>query len=150
LRTPLLSAAMDRYRAKHQSPIVERASHLFATLTCGRWSGIGIDYDQDPPHLATLRDGRLFSVEALSEGTADQLFLALRIAAIEEHARRAAPLPFIADDIFVSFDEARTESGLQALAELGTLTQVIVFTHHEHVATRATRVLADAASVIRL
>ncbi|BBF93989.1 hypothetical protein BLTE_26740 [Blastochloris tepida] len=146
----LLSAAMDRYRAQHQSPIVERASRLFGMLTCGRWNGIGIDYDQDPPHLATLRDGRLHAVDALSEGTADQLFLALRIAAIEEHARRAAPLPFIADDILVSFDEARTESGLQALAELGALTQVIVFTHHEHVATSAERVLADAASIIRL
>ncbi|NJO54109.1 MAG: chromosome segregation protein SMC, partial [Bacteroidales bacterium] len=114
-------------------------------------SGIGIDYDQDPPHLATFARRPGCSVSRrCREGTADQLFLALRIAAIEEHARRAAPLPFIADDIFVSFDEARTESGLQALAELGTLTQVIVFTHHEHVATSATRALADAASIIRL
>ncbi|ALK08034.1 ATP-binding protein [Blastochloris viridis] len=146
----LLSVAMDRYRERHQSPIVERASRLFAALTDGHWSGIGVDYDADPPRLATLRQGRPVAVEALSEGTADQLFLALRIAAIEEHARRATPLPFIADDLFVSFDERRTECGLRALSELGALTQVIVFTHHEHVAGCAERALPGEVAIVRL
>ncbi len=85
----------------------------------------------------------MLGVEALSEGTADQLFLALRIAAIEEHARRATPLPFIADDLFVTFDEPRTEAALRLLAELGAVTQVIVFTHHEHVVEWGTRALGD-------
>ncbi|WP_018182961.1 ATP-binding protein [Kaistia granuli] len=146
----LLSAAIERYRSEHQNPIVERASRAFATLTGGRWSGIGIDYDQDPPRLAALREGRLFSPDALSEGTGDQLFLALRIAAIEEHARRASPLPFIADDLFITFDEARTEAGFRLLAELGAFTQVIVFTHHAHVADRAVAVLGEEAAVIEL
>ncbi|MFG1479428.1 AAA family ATPase [Xanthobacter sp. V4C-4] len=146
----LLSFAIERYREAHQSPIVTRAAGAFATLTGGRWSGIAIDYDQDPPRLAAARDGRLHGVDALSEGTADQLFLALRVAAIEEHARRATPLPFFADDLFVSFDEARTETGLRLLAELGAVTQVIVFTHHVHVAECATRALGPEAAVITL
>ena len=94
--------------------------------------------------------GRLFGIDALSEGTADQLFLAFRVAAIEEHARRATPLPFIADDLFVSFDEPRTEAGLALLSELGKSTQVIVFTHHEHVAACATRALKQAETIILL
>lgn len=146
----LLDLAIERYRREHQNPIVERASAAFAALTCGRWEGIGIDYDEDPPRLAAVREGGLHGVEALSEGTADQLFLALRVAAIEEHARRATPLPFIADDLFVSFDEARTEAGLRLLAELGRVTQVIVFTHHRHVAEWGRRALGDAVGVIRL
>ncbi|HSI39583.1 MAG TPA: AAA family ATPase [Xanthobacteraceae bacterium] len=146
----LVGAAIERYRAQHQSPIVERASRAFAGLTGGRWEGIGIDYEQDPPRLAARRNGGTLGIEALSEGTADQLFLALRIAAIEEHARRATPLPFIADDLFVSFDEARTSAGLSLLAELGELTQVIVFTHHAHVADCATRALGARAATIVL
>lgn len=146
----MLTAAIERYREQHQNPIVERASRAFAALTNGRWSGIGIDYDADAPRLAPMRDGRLFGIDALSEGTADQLYLAFRVAAIEEHARRATPLPFIADDLFVSFDEARTEAGLALLSELGKLTQVIVFTHHDHVATCATRALKQAATIIQL
>ncbi|MFG1440625.1 AAA family ATPase [Xanthobacter sp. V0B-10] len=146
----LLAFAVERYRERHQNPIVTRAAEAFATLTDGRWSGIGIDYDKDPPRLAAIRDGRLHGVDALSEGTADQLFLALRVAAIEEHARRATPLPFLADDLFVSFDEGRTEAGMRLLAGLGAVTQVIVFTHHAHVAECATRALGREASVIPL
>lgn len=146
----LLSFAIERYREAHQSPIVTRAASAFATLTGGRWSGIDIDYDQEPPRLGAVRDGRLHGVDALSEGTADQLFLALRVAAIEEHARRATPLPFLADDLFVSFDEGRTQAGMRLLAELGAVTQVIVFTHHAHVAECATRALGSEASIISL
>ncbi|BCP52001.1 hypothetical protein K32_06180 [Kaistia sp. 32K] len=146
----LLSAAIERYRAEHQNPIVERASHAFEMLTGGDWSGIGIDYDEDPPRLAALRDGRLLGPDALSEGTRDQLFLALRIAAIEEHARRATPLPFIADDLFITFDEKRTENGFRLLGELGAFTQVIVFTHHLYVAERAVAALGKQAAVIEL
>lgn len=146
----LLQAAIERYRAEHQNPIVERASRAFSLLTGGQWTGIGIDYDEDPPRLAAARDGDLLGPEALSEGTRDQLFLALRIAAIEEHARRATPLPFIADDLFITFDEARTAAGFELLAELGAVTQVIVFTHHIHVAEQATRVLGSQVARIEL
>lgn len=146
----LLAFAIERYREAHQSPLVARAAAAFATLTGGRWSGIDIDYDEEPPRLAAVREGRLHGVEALSEGTADQLFLALRVAAIEEHARRATPLPFLADDLFVSFDEARTAAGLRLLAELGAVTQVIVFTHHAYVAECAVSALGPAAAVVPL
>ncbi|MBB5753355.1 AAA family ATPase [Prosthecomicrobium pneumaticum] len=146
----LLSSAIDLYRARHQSPLIERVSAAFATLTGGAWSGIGIDYDQDPPRLAALRDGRHHAVDALSEGTADQLFLALRVAAIEDHAGRAAPLPFVGDDLFVSFDERRTRAGLALLAELGRHTQVLLFTHHEHVVEAAEAVLGGRVQAIRL
>jgi len=146
----LLGRAIERYREAHQNPIVSRAAQAFATLTLGRWSGIGVDYEAATPRLGAMRAGEFHGVEKLSEGTADQLFLALRVAAIEEHARRATPLPFMADDLFVTFDEARTEAGLKLLAELGALTQVIVFTHHAHVGEAAERALGAACQRIRL
>ncbi|MGU3493095.1 AAA family ATPase [Xanthobacteraceae bacterium A53D] len=146
----LLTVAIDRYRERHHNPVVTRASEAFARLTCGRWSGIGIDYDETPPRLAALREGRMVTLDGLSEGTADQLFLALRVAAIEEHARRATPLPFIADDLFVSFDEARTAAGFTLLRELAAVTQVIVLTHHDHLVDVAERTLGDGVATIRL
>lgn len=146
----LLSAAIERYRTLHQNPIVERASRAFAALTGGAWSGVDVDYDAEPLRLAAARDGRLYGVEALSEGAADQLFLALRLAAVEEHARRASLLPFLADDLFVSFDEERTAAGIALLAELGRHTQVIVFTHHNHVVDVAQSTLKDAVQILRL
>ncbi|MGQ3675106.1 AAA family ATPase [Xanthobacter sp. TB0139] len=146
----LMTLAVERYREAHQSPILTRASAAFHSLTCGRWDGIGVDYDAPVPRLAARREGQLLGFDALSEGTADQLFLALRVAAIEEHARRATPLPFLADDLFVSFDEKRTMAGLRLLAELGKQTQVIIFTHHRHVTACAQQALPGQVCVIPL
>ena len=68
----------------------------------------------------------------MSEGTADQLYLALRIASLERHLERHAPIPFILDDILVNFDDARAAAALEVLAALSERTQVIYFTHHQH------------------
>jgi uncharacterized protein YhaN len=37
---------------------------------------------------------------------------------------------FIADDLLVNFDDARSDATLRALSELGVKNQVILFTHH--------------------
>jgi uncharacterized protein YhaN len=73
----------------------------------------------------------------MSDGTRDQLFLSLRLAAIENYIASAEPLPFIADDLFVHFDDDRAAAGLDALIALGGLTQVLFFTHHQHLADLA-------------
>ena len=39
-------------------------------------------------------------------------------------------LPFLADDLFVNFDDERSEAGVRVLAELAKYTQVLFFTHH--------------------
>ncbi|CAO3424680.1 Chromosome partition protein smc [Azospirillum doebereinerae] len=39
---------------------------------------------------------------------------------------------FIADDLFVNFDDERAATGLIVLTELAASTQVLVFTHHAH------------------
>ena len=50
----------------------------------------------------------------------------------------------VADDLFVTFDDARTEGGLALLAELGRAVPVLVFTHHAHVAEIARRTVPGA------
>ena len=87
--------------------------------------------------LAVRDNGSECPVEALGEGTADQLYLALRVAMVEAHAASAEPLPFIADDLLVHFDDARAAAAIHMLAELGQTTQVILFSHHDHVAALA-------------
>jgi len=98
-------------------------------------------------------DGEKLTTSELSEGTADQVFLALRLAAVAElHAERVAAgqqaLPLVLDDILMTFDEERTASALQVLAHLAPGLQVIIFTHHQFVADAATE--RDWATVSRL
>jgi len=60
------------------------------------------------------------------------LYLALRLASLQVHLDTHAPIPLIVDDCLIQFDDARSAAALQILSELGEHTQVILFTHHQH------------------
>ena len=145
----LLSAAMDRIRTEQQDPLVIRAGELFAMTTQKAFVGIDTDVDdRGEPFVVGLRTSRdAVSVATMSDGTRDQLFLAFRIASIEQYCAAAEPLPFIADDLLVHFDDDRGAATLELLAELGKATQVLLFTHHRHVVDAA-RGLADRGDAV--
>jgi uncharacterized protein YhaN len=138
LQTRIASAILRRevelYRKAHQGPIMKRASELFSSLTVGSFGGIEIEYGDDgKPSIVGARPGvERLSINQLSDGTRDQLFLSLRLASIEGYLERNEPIPFIVDDIFVHFDDRRAAAALEVLGELSKKTQVIVFTHHQH------------------
>src|ERR1019366_3373465 len=122
----MLRWAIDRYREEKQDPLLKRAGQIFSTVTLGSYTGLTVDYDGDRPLLKGRRpDGKHVGVDGLSSGTRDQLFLALRIAALEQHlASGGRPLPFIADDLFINFDDQRAAAAFGVLAELAGRTQV--------------------------
>jgi len=132
LASTVLHQEIDRYRADNQAPVLRRAGDLFTGLTLSRYQGLQTDFDKDDePVLAALRDdGRKVRVEGMSDGTRDQLYLALRLATLERYLAHAEPLPFIVDDILINFDDERSEATLKVLAGLAAKTQVILFTHH--------------------
>ena len=105
-----------------------------------------VDHDDNTPKLAGVRsDGAtVVPVDGMSEGTVDQLFLALRVAAVEDALAQGAKLPFLADDLFINFDDERAAAGFKVLAELARKTQVLFFTHHAHLAEVADRALHPA------
>jgi uncharacterized protein YhaN len=151
LASSMLEDALERHSAGRQDPLMTRASAIFSTLTGGRFSGIEQSIDDDIAVLKGRRaSGEQVGIDGLSEGTRDQLYLALRLAYVEDYATRAEPAPFVADDLFTSFDDARTVQGLQALAETGEHLQCILFTHHRHVADLARAEFGAAADVIEL
>lgn len=148
----LLREALARHRARFQDPLVTRASAIFAGLTLADWAGLGIDYDGEGKGVFVARrpDGRTTQVDGLSEGTRDQMFLALRLASLEAFATGADPPPFLGDDLLVSFDERRAAAGLRALAEAGRHAQVILFTHHRFLVDLATETLGADVDAIAL
>ncbi|MDN5870811.1 MAG: AAA family ATPase [Nitrococcus sp.] len=137
----LLRWSLDRYRREKQGPLLSRAGELFRVLTLGAFDHLEVDFDeQDRPELTGLRaSGERVWVSGMSDGTADQLYFALRVAAIEEYLDKAPGLPFVADDLFINFDDARAVAGLKILAALSRRTQVLFFTHHAHLVELAER-----------
>jgi uncharacterized protein YhaN len=84
----------------------------------------------------------------MSDGTCDQLFLALRIATLESRLEAGEPMPFIVDDILINFDDSRSRATLEVLAELSRKNQVILFTHHRQVVDEAGRLQGGADVVV--
>lgn len=145
----LLKWAIDRYRDRKQGPLLARAGEIFRGLTLGGFRKLEVDFETQPYALAARREtGELVGIPGMSEGTRDQLFLALRLAALELHLGQATPLPFIADDLFVNFDDERTRAGLHALSELSMKTQVIFLSHHDHMVGMVREVFGDKVNVV--
>ena len=147
----LLQAALDRQASSADQPLLARIGEVFHAITGGAQAGVRVEDSRDGQVMVALEADRVTrkSLDQLSEGTSDQLYLALRIAALEDYARGASPLPFIADDILQTFDDPRTTATLRALTELSEQVQVVVLTHHPHVGALAAG-LGDAVRVISL
>jgi uncharacterized protein YhaN len=150
LAASLLGTAMEKYREDRSHPLLERAGELFARLTDGSFARLAEDFDEsDQSRLVALRaSGEAVTIAGLSEGTRDQLYLALRLAYVEDYARHNEPEPFIGDDIFQTFDDARTRAGLATLAEIGGGVQAILFTHHRSVVALAKDALGPDLDLI--
>ncbi|MDX2453051.1 AAA family ATPase [Desulfosarcina sp.] len=131
----ILSRTVEQYREKHQGPLIRRASELFSQMTGGAFSRLRAEYDErGNPVLVGIRpqsDAQV-TVDGMSDGTADQLYLSLRLASLEQYLEHNEPLPFVVDDILLRFDDERSLATLSVLCELSRKTQVIFFTHHRH------------------
>jgi uncharacterized protein YhaN len=130
----VLRDAIARYRSAHEGPLLARANALFPALTCERYARLETDVDErdEDVLIAVTADGSRRRVPELSDGTREQLFLALRLAAIERHVATAEAVPVLFDDVLLESDDQRAQRILAALAELATQTQVLVLTHHRH------------------
>jgi uncharacterized protein YhaN len=131
----ILNQAIERYREKNQGPILKRSNDLFSRMTFGSFEGLRLEYNEKGEAvLVGVRSGgkEIVGVEGMSDGSADQLYLAIRLASLEAYLEKNEALPFIVDDILIKFDDHRATVTLQALAKLSEKTQIIFFTHHHH------------------
>jgi uncharacterized protein YhaN len=152
LAAHMLASSMESYRDRQADPLILRAGEHFSLLTGGNYRRLIEEHDEkDELHLVAERtNGVRVPLSGLSEGTGDQLYLALRLAFLEDYCSRNEPAPLIVDDIFQTFDDERTAAGLRALAGTADRFQTILFTHEMSVAEIAARELGDGLDLIRL
>ena len=155
LARQLLTQAKQRFERERQPQVIRIASDIFASITDHRWQGLTASLEDSslsvlPPH------GEPVSPDVLSRGTQEQMYLAMRLAYIRNHAAHASALPVIMDDILVNFDPGRARRTAEAFVQLtrggsaagkgdasgqtgqaghsGSGHQVLFFTCHPHVA----------------
>lgn len=145
--------AKRRFEQERQPQVIRDASAIFATITDGAWTGIAASLEDNNLHVVPPH-GEAIAPESLSRGTQEQLYLALRLAYIRNHATHAEPLPVVMDDILVNFDPARAARTARALATLargdatGTGHQILFFTCHPHTVSLLLDTVPEAQSFI--
>ena len=122
-----LQAANTTLQNRFSPELGRRAAEIFADMTGSTWSHILLDREF---HLSAESgsDPTRRSVQLLSAGTADQLYLAVRLAICEMILPPEQNPPLILDDALLTFDDARLSTTLDYLTRLGAQRQILLFT----------------------
>ncbi len=148
----LLAWATKRYAEHKHGPLLQRASGIFDRLTLHNFDRLALGQDGAETKLYAYRpDGsHIVFGKGLSTGTESQLYLALRLASLEQHIEDGNVLPFLGDDLLMGWDEERVAAGIGVLADFAKKTQVILLTHSGKVAEIAKEILGGAGSIAML
>lgn len=133
LAVALLDRARERFEKERQPEVIKHAADVFAKMTEGRYVDIRVPLDGSGISVIGA-NGSVRSSSQLSRGTAEQLYLALRIGLIGVLGETGRSLPLLMDDVVVNFDPQRRDGAVEALAELSKLRQVLFFTCHPETA----------------
>ena len=118
-----LSEASDSLQRRFAPRIASRAQALFQKLTGGRYDRLQLTQDLSV-NAAAEGENALQAARWRSEGTVDQLYLALRLSVAGELTPDA---PLVLDDALVRFDDTRLAAAMEFLQEEATQKQVILF-----------------------
>lgn len=122
----MLLETKNNYRDKYMSRIMEQTSDYFAILTNHTYTSVYAPTDKQVLQVESTNKLR-YTIDELSQGTKDQLYISLRLA-ISEVMSDTHYLPFIIDDAFVHFDDSRVEQMMNLIASIAKKRQVILFT----------------------
>ena len=119
-----LAQARQELQRKFAPRIASRAQQLLYRMTAGRYDRLTLNEDFSLM-TAAAQEETMHEVLWRSDGTMDQLYLALRLAVAEELIPDA---PLVLDDAFVRFDDIRLKAALEILKTESEQKQVILFT----------------------
>lgn len=151
-----LALARERLRAASAAVNADIAPAVAGSLrrwlprvTLGRY----IDAWVDPATLQVdvrRADGDWQPAGLLSRGTAEQVYLLLRLALVDHLAAEGRRAPLLLDDVTVQSDSERTEALLEILHEVSADHQVVLFTRESDVLAWARAHLSKRRDSVQL
>ncbi len=139
----LLDETRRIYETQRQPEMLGHASRFFRLMSEGRWSRAVAGLEGNEIFVESNEGTRVLPAN-LSRGTAEQLYLAMRLALVLEYSQHVVPLPVVFDDIFVNFDPDRTRRSVEAVRELSETHQILLFTCHPHLVKLVEEIVPDA------
>ena len=124
-----LERANTTLQSRFSPALGRRAAAIFQELTDRRYSGVALDrslrISAEPAGDSLYRDAAL-----LSAGTADQLYLAVRLAICDLVLPAEKQVPIVLDDALANFDGSRCAAALRYLRQEAQTRQILLFTCH--------------------
>ena len=142
----VLEVVRKRFETDRQPQTLREASEYLHRLTDGHYKRVWMPLDGRTLVVETDK-GESLSLDLLSRGTREAVFIALRLALVTSFARRGTTLPLVLDDVLVNFDSGRVRAAAEVLCDFARSGhQIIMFTCHEHI----TDIFEEAKADIRL
>uniref|UniRef100_UPI0005AB662F ATP-binding protein n=1 Tax=Paenibacillus gorillae TaxID=1243662 RepID=UPI0005AB662F len=141
----LIRATKRIYEEERQPEVLRLASEYIRELTEGRYVRV-MTTPGDPAIRLETVDKRFVPTDRLSRGTAEQVYLAMRLALAEEAAHRQR-LPMLLDDLFVNFDRPRLIAAAGLMKRLTESRQILLFSCHDHIRDLLTGLMPQAALI---
>ncbi len=126
-----LEYSIEKFEREQQPETLRQIQRYFSDMTAGRYMRVGTPVGGLGELFVEERGGTVKDVPQLSTGTREQLFLAMRLAYIDNFRKNREPLPVVLDDVLVNFDPARQKETLRFLGDLSRHIQVILLTCHD-------------------
>lgn len=127
LASQVLAQVNTSLQNRFSPALGEKSAKIFTKLTKGKYNKVVLSKDLVP---SAQELGQMLPHEAalLSQGTADQLYLAVRLAICQLVLPSEDPAPILLDDALVTFDDDRMAAALDYLTELAGDRQILLFT----------------------
>lgn len=124
-----MEQANSAMQARFSPALNQRAGELMAALTDGRYDKLTLTRTFE---AVARQTGEVLphSALTLSQGTADQLYLAVRLAVCDLALPEGAKVPLVLDDALIHFDDARMALALEHLLERAREQQILLFSCH--------------------
>ena len=130
----MLESIREEYESKRQPESLKEASGYLHRLTEGQYQRIWTRM-VGKELLCDTVNNETITVDKLSRGTREAVYLSLRLALVGAFAKRGKVLPMVLDDVLVNFDSRRAQAAAELLCDFSSKGyQLLIFTCHEHIA----------------
>ena len=131
LALAVLEEASDEMQSSWGGELNDRVSEIFSQITGEKYSNVLVSKALS---LSAEEQGSFGQkdIEALSAGTKDQSYFALRLALCELIFGKNNPFPIFLDDSFERYDDKRAKRAIEFLKEFSNKNQVLLFTCHKN------------------
>ena len=120
----LLEKAYEKMKNNVTPKFTQNLSNIACNISNGKYKKV--IFNEEKGLVVELENGEYISVNRLSAGTIDELYLSLRLSMLDEISDEK--MPIILDEVFAYFDDERLKNSLIFLAEQSKEHQIIIFT----------------------